>query len=193
MQIIKFIAFLFILLPVAAYASQSQSSSESFIVSQQQKPMSRKKLKQELGQVAKDLFSATADFIEQTGSCLIALAPTTPAPLLKKSVCIPAAAQKALGSMQQHVAYMQRVCASLAQAILDDEPHIAKAKKIDLTASLASLHNALASCKKNTIAPLAPAVHKGTFIKEQTAVTAHEVEMRNILVIIKKDPCLKVT
>jgi hypothetical protein len=156
----------------------------------QQKPLSRKKLRQELGAATKNLLGATADFVDRSGKFLVAAPALVKSEgLLKKTTSEPPlVAQKSLGSMLQQVAYLQKVCASLAEALLDDEPRIAKAKKIDLQASLQTLHEAILVCEKDS----ADLLVKIT-AERQTRMAAQDVELQRIIDRVKKDPCLRLT
>jgi len=145
------------------------------------KPLSRKKLKQELGGVAKDLFTATADFVSRAGGFFVSgAAEKTVGLLQKKSSTVSEGNQKAIGLMLGHVSHVQKICAALAEALLDDAPQIAKAKKVDLATSLATLQELQKAFSKNVFQAGAKAV-----------LAEHEAELNKLVERAKKDACLR--
>ncbi len=147
--------FLLLVLFISATSfSADLAGAEEFIVEDKPqvkaKNLSRSKLKEELGDAAKQLFSETIALVKRLGLCLQNLVPVKKLPTKANRlvVTIPAETLQALGAMHEYVAYLQKTCGNLAEGLLDDEPHLGKASKMALNTSLQTMRDALDAVKK---------------------------------------------
>ncbi len=167
----------------------AHDAQEDFIVQskpQVQKKLSRSKLKEELGQVAKELFSETTALVKRLGTYLQLLAEAkAPTPKSTKLVpMVPATGLHVLGAMHHHVAYLQTTCGQLAESLLDDEPHLGKASKVALTSSLQTMRDALSTAKKCHL-NVAPAD------KATATLEGHAAALCGVVDRMKSDACLR--
>ena len=123
--------------------------------------------------MAKELFAETTALVKRLGSYLHSLTVSK-----KSTVTVPAATLQTVGTMHHHVAYVQKTCGQLAESLLDDEPHIAKATKVSLNASLQTMQDALAAVKQCQFS-------------SNKLFQEHEAALGAILDRMKKDPCLR--
>ncbi|NDD54449.1 hypothetical protein EBZ39_11335 [bacterium] len=177
--------FLVLALSASAMAHAQQAPApEGVIAATPAKKLSRNKLKEELGQAAKDLFNETTDVVDRLGACQLAFA---------SSATVPSAVQRELGGIQRHIAFIQKTCGRLAQELLDDEPRLTKATKVAMDGSLQTLQQTLARCKACTFARVPAVVAKGKATQACTTLAKHEQALRESVERIKADPCLKLT
>jgi hypothetical protein len=170
--------FLIILFAVSTLrAEEFIVQPKSPVVSKQK--LSRSALKENLGNVAKELFAETTALVKRIGAYLQGLTENGQ-PIVKGqqsiTVVVPVVALQTVGKMHEDIAYMQTTCGRLAENLLDDEPQVAKATKISLNTSLQTMRDALA------------AVKQCQFV---TDYQKQEIALRGIVDRMKADPCLR--
>lgn len=152
-------------------AMPRRSDSKDGQASPKQK-LSRSKLKEELGSVAKELFSEATALVKRIGTYLQLLG-------TKQQ---PTSALQTVGCVHHHVAYVQTTCGQLAEALLDDEPHVAKATKIALNDSLQTMRDAVVVAKQFRF---------DNDKQEATKLQGHEQALRDVVDRMKNDACLR--
>ncbi|MBM3893083.1 hypothetical protein FJ365_01620 [Candidatus Dependentiae bacterium] len=161
--------------------------AEEFIVQPKAPPVSKQKLsrsalKENLGSVAKELFSETTGLVKRIGASIQGLAETQQSVEEQKqqqaiTVAVPRGTLQRMAKMHEDVAYLQTTCARLAEGLLDDEPRVTKATKVALNTALHIMQDALAAVKKCEL---------GSSTGEQD-----EKGLREIIHRIKNDGCLR--
>jgi hypothetical protein len=155
------------------------STSEEFIVPKKPIPivtLSRSKLKEGLGDVAKQLFAETISLVKKIGGDLQKVAAQKQPNQAK--VLVPVTMLQAFGQLHQHVAYVQKVCGNVAENLLDDEPRLAKASKKSLTQALETMKNMVICVRQ---------------LHQQDAITPQE-QVKKIAEMVdqmKSDACLR--